>query len=192
MLYRISELFCSAQGEGWNTGTMMSFIRLAGCNLRCSWCDTDHSKYVEMSVPEICKNVKAHRISHACITGGEPTIHNLEPLVDGLKCIGKTICLETNGSNKFNVSSVEWVCVSPKNMEFVLNEGSEIKIPVSKDFTDSEIVELLYSSKANFEQQYLQPVEDDSFNVNVLRTMEFAKCFDVKVSFQGHKRLQIR
>lgn len=80
MKYKVVEIFKSLQGEGFNTGKEVVFIRLSGCNLKCSFCDTNHEKFTELSIDEIIKKVLEFRVNSLIITGGEPMIHNLLPL----------------------------------------------------------------------------------------------------------------
>ena len=97
---RICESFRSIQGEGLMIGSLTYFVRLAGCNLSCSWCDTKYSNEeegTEMSIDEIADLVKDDR--NICITGGEPLLQDdVYPLMEELLRKGKTIVLETNGS----------------------------------------------------------------------------------------------
>jgi len=116
--YPVLEVFTSLQGEGFHMGKGTTFIRLAGCNLRCSWCDTqkafDVTQAAEMSATEI---ISAHIIPHhhVVITGGEPTMYNLRPLVTELHKLGKFVAIETNGTNPVPPEwEVDWITASPK------------------------------------------------------------------------------
>lgn len=98
----ISEVFCSIQGESSYTGFSTIFIRLSGCNLRCSICDTKYAlkKGRFLSIGEIMVKIKSLKISHVCITGGEPLIQK-KALVNLIKELHKNkrkISIETNGS----------------------------------------------------------------------------------------------
>lgn len=103
---KVIEIFDSIDGEGIRTGQPCTFIRLAGCNLRCSYCDTLYSlfgedvpcEYTEMSIEEIVGKVnkKFRRIT---LTGGEPLIHkDCDKLIDALLKEGHEINIETNGA----------------------------------------------------------------------------------------------
>ena len=72
----VSEIFRSLQGEGKNQGRPCTFIRLAGCNLRCAWCDTPYAREggKEMSVAQILDLIWLQNGKHICITGGEPLL----------------------------------------------------------------------------------------------------------------------
>jgi len=124
MLYSLSEIFYSIQGEGYHAGEPAVFIRLAGCNLSCPWCDTDCSSHHQLTAKEIVSNVL-----HACslpklivITGGEPTTQDLTELLKELSRRIKyaVIAVETNGTYLESLlvfkdsGLLNWITVSPK------------------------------------------------------------------------------
>ena len=97
---KVNEIFYSLQGEGITTGYPTVFIRLTGCNLRCTYCDTVYAyeEGREMSVNEIADRVKDYGAHYICITGGEPLLQKAE-LKMLLSLLGKhTVTVETNGS----------------------------------------------------------------------------------------------
>jgi 7-carboxy-7-deazaguanine synthase len=102
---KIAEIFKSLQGEGKNQGRACLFIRLAGCNLRCRWCDTQNAQAGgrEMSVDAVLEKVRRTNPPYICITGGEPLLQadELEPLLDSLHKRGVVIDIETNGTVDF-------------------------------------------------------------------------------------------
>ncbi len=96
---KICEIFRSIQGEGLMMGVPTVFVRTVGCNLRCSWCDTQYSMDGgnEMSVSDIM--VAVGDAKHVCVTGGEPLLQEEMPdLLRRLMAAGKQVVLETNGS----------------------------------------------------------------------------------------------
>jgi 7-carboxy-7-deazaguanine synthase len=98
---KINEIFTSIQGEGILIGIPTTFIRMTGCNLRCSWCDTKYAyeEGEEMSCEEVVAKVKGFSQNHACITGGEPLLQDgAISLIQRLVDEGYEVCLETNGS----------------------------------------------------------------------------------------------
>jgi len=102
---KIAELFSSLQGEGKNQGKPCFFIRLAGCNLRCRWCDTPASQTggMEMSIDTITERFRQTSLPYVCITGGEPLFQGeeLEHLLSNLHNREVTIDIETNGTIDF-------------------------------------------------------------------------------------------
>ena len=95
---KINEIFYSLQGEGFHTGTPAVFIRFSGCNLKCSFCDTQHEEGVLMSDEEILDAVGEYPATTVILTGGEPSLWIDREFVDRLHRIGKYVCIETNGT----------------------------------------------------------------------------------------------
>lgn len=98
---RISEIFFSVQGEGIEIGTPTIFIRTAGCNLNCEWCDTRYAlaNGRECSVNEIVSEIKHYPSQRVCITGGEPLLQSdIIDLIEELLNAGYRVSVETNGS----------------------------------------------------------------------------------------------
>ncbi len=102
---KITEIFRSLQGEGKNQGKPCLFIRLAGCNLNCAWCDTKYSREggITMSLDSVLEQVWRVNPPYVCITGGEPLVQAdaLEPLLASLHKQGTEIDIETNGTIDF-------------------------------------------------------------------------------------------
>ena len=97
----INEIFYSIQGEGKWTGLPNIFVRVTGCNLRCSYCDTKYAYYdgKEMSINEILDHIDKYPCKHVCITGGEPLLqHDTTDLISAFIKRNYKISLETNGS----------------------------------------------------------------------------------------------
>lgn len=118
---RVNEIFYSLQGEGYHTGTPATFIRFAGCNLKCPFCDTDFKCSNEWTEEEIVDRVKQNPASLVVITGGEPSLQLTYSLVDKLHRAGKIVAVETNGTGKLPMN-VNWITVSPK-MAYVGDAG---------------------------------------------------------------------
>lgn len=98
---KVSEIFISIQGEGSLVGIPMIFVRLSGCNLRCTYCDTTYAyeNGKEFSIDEVLRIIKSSRLKYIAITGGEPLLQNeLYDLMDKLIDIEYHVVLETNGS----------------------------------------------------------------------------------------------
>lgn len=112
--FRIVEVFESLQGEGYNTGMQAIFIRFAGCNLNCAWCDTDFKHYQRFSLDSLLKHVKQYRSRNIIITGGEPTqVKSLPLLLAQLKDEGYFIAIESNGLGIVD-KQIDYIALSPK------------------------------------------------------------------------------
>ena len=115
----INEIFYSLQGEGFLAGVPSVFVRLAGCPLRCRWCDTkyawDAMAGEDSGVAEIVRAVKKWPCRHIVITGGEPMIDaELPKLTRGLKAAGKHITIETAGIAYIPDMPCDLMSISPK------------------------------------------------------------------------------
>ena len=93
---KINEIFYSLQGEGYHTGKAAIFIRFSGCNLKCSFCDTEHEEGTLMSDEEIIKAISVYPSNLVVLTGGEPSLWIDEEFIDLLHQAGKYVCIETN------------------------------------------------------------------------------------------------
>ena len=112
---RVNEIFYSIQGEGHYTGTPAVFVRLAGCNLNCWFCDTEFHSFTEMSEDEIVAEASQYPSRYMVITGGEPTLQLTASLTSKLHAIGFYIMLETNGTQPLPEGcAVDWITCSPK------------------------------------------------------------------------------
>ncbi|MGD2248241.1 MAG: 7-carboxy-7-deazaguanine synthase QueE [Candidatus Methanofastidiosia archaeon] len=99
----ISEIFFSLNGEGLLIGAPSVFVRLSKCNLRCAWCDTKYAWEPGRIVSAKDITEKVNRVNAGCqwvvITGGEPLLQDITPLVDHIQCnTNFKICVETNGT----------------------------------------------------------------------------------------------
>jgi len=101
---RICEIFLSIQGEGIYTGIPSVFVRVAGCNLNCPWCDSAYANNPaegsEMTVEEVADSTKRYEVEHVVITGGEPMIYanEIQLLCEDLNKSGKKVTIETNST----------------------------------------------------------------------------------------------
>jgi 7-carboxy-7-deazaguanine synthase len=162
--YPVTSIFRSIQGEGHFVGYPMTFVRLAGCSVRdCSIraeCDEAPWKATEMltaaEIQSRCREMAACGI--VCITGGEPTDHDLIPLVDSLTRIKLRIHLETSGIRELVGLPIEWITVSPKTGYYHQRTGHTLKIVVreSTDWPDVEAID----TGTSFFHRYLQPLAD--------------------------------
>ncbi len=115
----INEIFYSIQGEGLLAGVPSVFVRLAGCPLRCRWCDTKYAQNpsagVEMSIEQIIDKIQRQQCRYVVLTGGEPMVNSQLPaLVKALKKLGKNITIETAGIKFIRGLACDLLSISPK------------------------------------------------------------------------------
>ena len=137
-MYDLVEIFESLQGEGRNTGRPCVFIRFAGCNLKCPWCDTDVAKRFTASLDEIVKEAKGFKAKSVILTGGEPTLMQEMPeLVAALKKEGYWIGVETNGTTAADwLGFVDYVACSPKRgAPLALTAADEVRVVAEDEAT---------------------------------------------------------
>lgn len=194
---RVVEIFYSIQGEGKFTGTPSVFIRLAGCNLKCDFCDTNHSTYIHLNEDEIVEEVQKYTARHIVITGGEPLLQLNAELLNKLHNIGKYVQVETNGTvaiDKDLASKIDWITCSPKN-DYTKN--ADIKVPRVDEIKVVYVgQDLSKHNNLRAEVYYLQPCDvgvDDENKKIVAKTVEYIKDNPKwKLSVQVHKILNLR
>ena len=137
-MYDLVEVFESLQGEGRNTGRPCVFVRFAGCNLTCPWCDTDVSRRFSLPLDELVGEISRFRAKSVVLTGGEPTIQpGMPELVAALKRRGCWIAVETNGTNDSGwLQFVDYVACSPKAEfpeQIALTAADEVRVVASSE-----------------------------------------------------------
>ena len=193
----LMESFYTLQGEGCNTGKAAYFIRLAGCDVGCVWCDVkeswDAAKHSAVSVDVIVNKALTHECRMAVITGGEPTLYNLSILTEALRDKGFATCIETSGAYPLS-GAWNWICVSPKKFKAplpeVLKEADELKVVVynASDFDWAEQHAGLVKSDCRL---LLQP-EHSKFNSVAPLIVDYVKQNPQwQISLQTHKFLNI-
>lgn len=133
----VMEHFYTIQGEGTYSGHAAYFIRLAGCDVGCFWCDVKESWGVSanqvMPVQQLVDQAAANPAKIAVITGGEPLLHDLQPLTKALKKAGFQIHIETSGAHPLS-GELDWICLSPKKFKFpqpeIYEQANELKVIV--------------------------------------------------------------
>lgn len=150
----IHEQFYTFQGEGAHAGRAAYFIRTFGCPVHCPWCDsagTWHPDYIpekieRLTVDSLVAAVEKTKAEFVVVTGGEPTIHNLAPLVDALHAISQPVHLETSGAFEIK-GDFDWITLSPKRWKLPLAENikraDEFKIIVDQDGAIAEYADLI-------------------------------------------------
>lgn len=160
------EAFYTLQGEGYHVGKAAYFIRLAGCDVGCVWCDVkdswDASKHPQISVSDMVAEAASFPGRMAVITGGEPLLHNLDALTSALHEAGFSINIETSGSAPLS-GQFDWICVSPKKFKAPLPEvlplAHELKVVVFNK-SDFEWAEKYAAQVSPHCKLYLQPEWD--------------------------------
>ena len=121
----VMEHFYTIQGEGFYTGNAAYFIRLAGCDVGCVWCDVKESWTVSESQLLLIDDLVAEVLKYpgrlVVITGGEPLMYDLTYLTKKLKENGCQINIETSGAYPIS-GELDWICVSPKKFKAPLKE----------------------------------------------------------------------
>ena len=147
----IYEQFYTFQGEGTHAGQAAYFIRTFGCPVHCPWCDSSgtwHPKYkpdkIKRVSPEsLIDQVAKTPAEFVVVTGGEPAIHDLRPLVDGLHEIGQKVHLETSGAFSIR-GDFDWITLSPKRGKWPqpenIKRADEFKIIVDQDRAIEEYI----------------------------------------------------
>ena len=162
-------IFWTLQGEGHLRGFQMAFIRLAGCSVGCAQCDTNYSVDSRAEVDEIVERVAAviptdDRDNWVWITGGEPTDHELRPLLRRLKSRGYSTAVVTSGVRRL-IEPVDWLSVSPHSAvpaQFQQRYGDEIKIVDGLNGLDLEDwLDKNPDSDNDFLYRYVQPLWKD-------------------------------
>ena len=191
------EMFYTLQGEGYHQGKAAYFIRLAGCDVGCVWCDVkeswDASKHPVFSIDEIVTSALAHPARLAIITGGEPLLYNLDALTTALKKAGFEVNIETSGSSPMS-GNWDWVCLSPKKFKAPLTESieaaSELKVVIFNTH-DFEWAETYAKQVAPNCKLYLQPEWDKSNEITPL-VIDYIKANPKwELSAQLHKYIQV-
>lgn len=190
-------MFYSLQGEGYHQGKAAFFIRLAGCDVGCVWCDVkdswDASKHPQLSIDEIVNAALSHPSKIAIVTGGEPLLHALDPLTTALKTAGFQTHIETSGSSPLS-GQWDWICLSPKKFKFPLKESiaaaSELKVVVFNK-SDIEWAESFEKKVSPNCKLYLQPEWDKADTMTPL-SIDYIKAHPQwELSAQLHKYIQV-
>jgi organic radical activating enzyme len=206
---RINEVYPSIQGEGLLAGTPSVFIRLQGCNLRCSWCDqpkalerTQNSRDIEGLVEEVLD----YSIGHVVITGGEPFFEpNLDILVEKLLAENLSVQIETNGTlwnpGLEPLAEDIHITLSPKaTVNFFFQEpfgrfADELKLVVDEELSLEDILRASFLPFLKRGRTVLQP--ESNRREMLSKALELAhvlsrKGFTLRVIPQIHKLLGMR
>ena len=157
-------VFWTIQGEGHLRGHQMCFVRLAGCSVGCEHCDTDYAKETMATAEEIAARAdeatpKTARHRWLWLTGGEPTDHDLTPLVEALRGRRFSIALASSGHRRV-LTTVDWLSISPHDpAKWVQTSGSEVKlVPGLNGFSIGDFRAAHPDDETEFTYRYVQPL----------------------------------
>ncbi len=194
----IMETFYSIQGEGFYQGHAAFFIRLAGCDVGCVWCDVkeswDAEKHEMRSIDSLLEEVQKTNAEIVIITGGEPLMYDCGPLTEALQQAGYKTHLETSAAYPLS-GKWDWICVSPKKFKAplieVLAKANELKVVV---FNQSDFEWALHHSKKVSENciLFLQPEWSKEKELLPKMTEFIQQHPQWKLSLQIHKYMGVR
>jgi len=191
------EEFFSLQGEGYHTGKAAYFIRIGGCDVGCSWCDSRYSwnqnLHPMVETKKIIENVLKSGTDSVVVTGGEPLMWNLDFLCSELKKINISTFIETSGAYPLS-GEWDWICLSPKKNSPPVNDickiADELKV-IIQDKSDYEWAEKYRDMVSTECRLFLQP-EWSRFAINISDIVEYIKKNPYwRISLQSHKYMHI-
>lgn len=194
----VMETFYSIQGEGFYQGHAAFFIRLAGCDVGCVWCDVKESWDANLhslkTIDELIQEVKQTSTELVIITGGEPLMYDVTELTNALQELGYKTNLETSGAYPLT-GSWNWICVSPKKfktpLDSVLIKANELKVVIYNK-SDFEWALRHASKVADDCLLFLQPEWSKEKEMLPLITNFIQENPNWKLSLQIHKYMGVR
>lgn len=191
------EEFYSIQGEGYHTGKAAYFIRLGGCDVGCSWCDSrfawDPEMYPMVSTDDIINRAAGSGADSVVVTGGEPLMWNLDLLCKGLKRNNICTFIETSGAYPLS-GKWDWICLSPKrNMppeKSICRLADELKV-IIEEKNDLEWAETYRRMVSNKCRLFLQPEWSRFENIIPEIVGYVRKNTNWRISLQVHKYMHI-
>lgn len=186
-MLQLAEIFYSVQGEGTWTGTPAVFVRLAGCNLACDFCDTDYSTKSFAGVDELVARVRdaGGDCPMVVLTGGEPFAQaETSELIAALQHDGRRVHVESNGTIFTALSGEVWLCVSPKERvdPRMAQRADEVKLIVDERVPEEHLA--LFAGKPLI---LLQPEGNKPANVALALAYVKAHPQRFRLSLQTHK-----
>jgi 7-carboxy-7-deazaguanine synthase len=193
--YPVMERFLTVQGEGAYTGVSAWFIRLGGCDVGCAWCDVkeswDAEAHPKVDAGTLVEEAKASKAPICVVTGGEPAMHDLNALTEGLRAEGLRTHIETSGTHPLT-GDWDWVTFSPKRFKAPLpefyTEADELKIIVVNRH-DLNWGEEHAAQLSDACARYLQPEWDRRDKVLPYIMEHLKQSPNWRVSLQTHKYL---
>lgn len=188
----VSERFMSIQGEGYWTGTPSWFIRLQGCSIGCSWCDTKHTwkKGVgQISVQELVEEIPA-LADRVVITGGEPFEQDISQLIEEIDLSGRSVQVETSGACETYGRC--WLTVSPKAGRNVTKSAKNMADEFKQVISCVDDLHVLSEASSGRDDVwvYLQPKDNDAQLIKLCIEMCIKSGY--RLSLQTHKMIGIQ
>ena len=192
MTLQLAEIFYSVQGEGTWTGTPAVFVRLAGCNLACDFCDTDYALKFVASIDDVVARVRSEGgdCPMVILTGGEPLAQSAAPaLIDALRADGRRVHVESNGTIDVPLPDGVWLTVSPKER---LHPAMAARANEAKLIVDASVPAHWLAAFPPSTPVFLQP--EGNKPANVALALEAAKRAPsrYRLSLQTHKFIGVR
>jgi organic radical activating enzyme len=189
---QLAEIFYSVQGEGTWTGTPAAFVRLAGCNLACAFCDTDYALKFVAGVDEVVARVRAEAgdCPMVVVTGGEPLAQRATvALIDALRADGRRVHVESNGTLDVALPADVWLTVSPKERlhPAMAARANEVKLIVDARVPDEWPARFPPATPI-----FLQPEGNKPANVALAYAAAKREPSRYRLSLQTHKFIGVR
>jgi organic radical activating enzyme len=193
----LMEALYTIQGEGFHQGKAAVFVRLAGCDVGCHWCDVKESwnaeDYPLLPVEEIIDKVRHFESDIVVITGGEPLMYNLDVLTGHLKSAGFKTHLETSGTHPLS-GKWDWICFSPKKFKQSLtpiyNKADELKVIIYNK-SDFKWAESFKDKLKTACKLFLQPEWGKTSTILPLIVDYVKKNPEWEISLQIHKYMNV-
>ena len=191
-MLQLAEIFYSVQGEGTWTGTPAVFVRLAGCNLSCAFCDTDYSLRFFAPVEDVVARVRAEGgdCPMVILTGGEPLAQAQTPaLIEALRADGRRVHIESNGTLALPLPDDVWLTVSPKER---LSPELARRADEAKLIVDGRVPEEWVDAFPPQTPLFLQPEGNKPANVALAVDAVKRDPARLRLSLQTHKFIGVR
>jgi organic radical activating enzyme len=191
-MLQLAEIFYSVQGEGTWTGTPAVFVRLAGCNLSCAFCDTDYALKWIASVDDVVARVRAEGgdCPMVIVTGGEPLAQRETiELIDALRADGRRVHIESNGTIDVALPADVWLTVSPKER---LHPRMAARANEAKLIVDRRVPAEWLASFPAATPVFLQPEGNKPANVALAMEAALREPARYRLSLQTHKFIGVR
>ena len=191
-MLQLAEIFYSVQGEGTWTGTPAIFVRLAGCNLSCAFCDTDYALKFLATADDVLARVRD--VGGACpmivLTGGEPLAQRAAvALIDALRADGRRVHIESNGTLPVDLPRDVWLTVSPKER---LHPAMAARANEAKLIVDGRVPTEWVAAFPATTPIFLQPEGNKAANVALAYAAAKAAPERYRLSLQTHKFIGVR